>query len=35
MEGVGVRSEAEDIHGEPMEDDDVDGEPSGENELIL
>ena len=35
MEDVGVRSEAEDIDGEPMEDDDVDGEPSGENELIL
>ena len=35
MEGVGVRSEAEDIDGEPLEDDDVDGEPLEDNELIF
>jgi len=35
VEGVGVRSEAEDIDGEPLEDDDVDGEPLEDNELIF
>ena len=34
-EGVGVRSEADDIDGEPLEDDDVDGEPLEDNELIF